>query len=111
MLSKQRSRKTAILKYGLFLPLFAVTVLFSSATIRKNDEIKAMAEKIASPTALADLVSETTISLSSSNQTDSWNAFYKFVSSSIKYPVAAHEKNLQGNTVIKFSVNQGAVDG
>lgn len=46
MLHKQRSKKAAILKYGLFLPLFAVTLLFSSASIRKSEEIIDLAEKI-----------------------------------------------------------------
>lgn len=46
MLHKQRSKKIAILKYGLFVPLFALTLVCSSATIRKNNRILAMAEKI-----------------------------------------------------------------
>jgi TonB family protein len=49
MLNKQRSKKAAVLKYGLFLPLFAIMLLFSSATISRNEEIKAAAEKISSP--------------------------------------------------------------
>ena len=110
MLNKQRSRKTAVLKYGLFLPLFAVTLLLSSATIRKNEEIKAVAEKIASPLALGDLVKSITIS-ASGKQTDSWSAFYQFVSRSVKYPAAAHEQKLQGNTLIKFTISKGEVNG
>lgn len=51
MLHKQRSKKVAILKYGLFVPLFALTLVLSSATIRKNDKILGMAEKISSITA------------------------------------------------------------
>lgn len=54
MLHKQRSKKTAILKYGLFLPLFAITLLFSSASIRKNEEIIDLAEKITLNTNLKD---------------------------------------------------------
>lgn len=46
MLHKQRSKKTAILKYGLFVPLFALTLVLSSATIRKNHQIWAVAQKI-----------------------------------------------------------------
>lgn len=49
MLHKQRSKKIAILKYGLFLPLFAVTLLCSSASIKKNEDIKDFAEKISYP--------------------------------------------------------------
>jgi TonB family protein len=46
MLHKQRSKKAAILKYGLFVPLFAITLVLSSATIRKNNQILAVADKI-----------------------------------------------------------------
>lgn len=46
MLHKERSKKTAILKYGMFVPLFALTLILSSATIRKNDKILAVAEQI-----------------------------------------------------------------
>jgi TonB family protein len=46
MLHKQRSKKAAILKYGLFVPLFALTLVLSSATIRKNNQILNIADKI-----------------------------------------------------------------
>ena len=46
MLHKQRSKKVAVLKYGLFVPLFALTLVLSSATIRKNQQILAVAESI-----------------------------------------------------------------
>jgi len=46
MLNKQRSTKTAILKYGLFLPLFAGMLLLSSAKISRNEDIKDLAEQI-----------------------------------------------------------------
>ncbi|MES2445888.1 MAG: TonB family protein [Bacteroidota bacterium] len=46
MLHKQRSNKVAILKYGLFVPLFALTLILSSATIRKNQQILEVAESI-----------------------------------------------------------------
>lgn len=46
MLHKQRSKKAAILKYGLFVPLFALTLVLSSATIRKNNQILAVADII-----------------------------------------------------------------
>ena len=40
MLYKQRSRKVAILKYGLFVPLFSIALAASSASIRNNEGIK-----------------------------------------------------------------------
>lgn len=51
MLHKERSKKIAILKYGLFVPLFALTLLLSSATIRKNNHILNMADRISAITA------------------------------------------------------------
>jgi TonB family protein len=59
MLNKQRSTKSAILKYGFFLPLFAGMLLLSSAKISSNEEIKDLAEQIPAPvTELFSAVSE-----------------------------------------------------
>ncbi|MES2827335.1 MAG: M56 family metallopeptidase [Bacteroidota bacterium] len=46
MLNKNKSRKTAILKYGLSVPLFAVMIILSSATIEKSQTINQIAERI-----------------------------------------------------------------
>jgi len=46
MLHKKRSKKTAILKYGLFVPLFALTLILSSATVRKNDRLMEVAAQL-----------------------------------------------------------------
>lgn len=46
MLHRKRSKKVAVLKYGLFVPLFALTLVLSSATIRKNNRLLAIAERI-----------------------------------------------------------------
>lgn len=139
MLHKQRSKKTAILKYGLFVPLFALTLVLSSATIRKNDQILAVAEKIplnnanklvsqviAEPLTIVNLTrsvppatsSEKTttntlsITAPTSTQTENaaaWNSFYKFLSNEIKYPEAAKQKGIQGNSIINFSVKRGRI--
>lgn len=120
MLNKQRSRKTAILKYGLFLPLFAAMLLLSSATISRNEDIKAVAEQIASPVSLSTAVTTSNIgvyqivkmkSLSGLKSENDWDAFYKYVSKTIKYPAIARDNELQGNTMIKFSVIQGEISG
>lgn len=120
MLNKQRSRKTAILKYGLFLPLFAAMLLLSSATISRNEEIKAVAEQIASPVSLSAAVTGPNNgvyqivkmkSLSGLKSENDWDAFYKYVSRTIKYPAIARDNELQGNTIIKFSVIQGEISG
>jgi len=97
MLHKQRSRKTAILKYGLFLPLFAVTLLLSSATIRKNEELKAVAEEISRPAQEILAVNDL-------------KPFYSYLQGTIKYPATALEKQLQGNSIVQFTVSKGEVN-
>lgn len=113
MLHKERSKKTAILKYGLFLPLFALTLLFSSATISQNEELKAVAEKITAP--VIDIpeppADEIGFPAPKSQTADSWTAFYKHLSRSIHYPAKAYENELQGNTMLKFKIRNGEVNG
>ena len=46
MLHKEKSRKTAVLKYGLFVPLFSVMLILSSATLRKNEDILNVTKQI-----------------------------------------------------------------
>ncbi|MGY4386393.1 hypothetical protein ACVWYN_003448 [Pedobacter sp. UYP24] len=46
MLNKNKSRKTAMLKYGLSVPLFALMVIFSSASIEKSATAEMIAGKI-----------------------------------------------------------------
>lgn len=141
MLHRQRSKKIAILKYGLFVPLFALTLVLSAATIRKNDQILAISEKIPlndaslvvdqvikAPLSVVNLAPKVvttakatqikqvalidnaeTLTATKVENTDSWNGFYKYISEEIKYPPTALKKQLQGNTVINFSVRRGKI--
>lgn len=113
MLHKERSKKIAILKYGLFLPLFAATLLFSSATISRNEELKAVAEKITAPVIeIPGPPADGVNFLMPKNKTaDSWTAFYKYLSKSIRYPLSAFENELQGNTMVKFKISNGEING
>jgi TonB family protein len=133
MLHKQRSKKIAVLKYGIFIPLFALAVVLSSATIRKNNQILAVAEKITlenakaivnqvfnNPTEIIDL---TTTDLKtenllaqnvSSNTNSEFNAnaftdFFNYIAATIKYPEAAARKRIQGNTIVNFTIKNGRV--
>ncbi|RAJ25515.1 M56 family metallopeptidase [Pedobacter cryoconitis] len=112
MLHKQRSAKTAILKYGLFLPLFAVTLLFSSAVISKNENLKTVAEKIEAPVSAAEailpvLIHSNTNNTNSIQQTDEWTPLYSYLAKSIKYPAVAYQRQLQGNVHINFTLQNG----
>jgi len=133
MLHKQRSRKTAILKYGMFVPLFAVALIMSSATIRNNEEIKKVAEEIPMEEPLKlvqeaikttivapltsnskSLVNEAKKGLLTSNITgidSSWKEFYKYLKRSVRYPANARNSNIQGASQIKFTVKDGVIEG
>jgi len=139
MLHKQRSKKVAVLKYGLFVPLFALTLILSSATIRKNDKILAVADiipinsakdfvnqVIQAPMTVVDLVSppppaedqlitsQTMIMgdptpINATTDNAMFEDFYQHLAGNIKYPTAASDNNLQGNTIINFTVRNGKI--
>lgn len=135
MLHKQRSKKTAILKYGLFVPLFALTLILSSATIRKNDRLMAVAEQIPLND-IKNAVSETIeapmrivevriaprdIQLekvevrakknsSSAKIHKDWDSFYDFLSGNITYPKEAIDHRIQGNVRVNFNIETGKIN-
>lgn len=46
MLFKNRSRKVAVLKYGLAFPLLALALMLSSSTLNKNEKLNEIAKQI-----------------------------------------------------------------
>jgi len=130
MLYKQRSRKVAMLKYGLFVPLFAITLVASSATIRNNKQIKeltsdiplensleAVKEVVQQATALPAMVTDKKTAAKSADQSETslaiaqdWTLFYNFVKQSVRYPSSARTANVQGTSLIKFSIKNGEVE-
>ncbi|MGV3546830.1 MAG: TonB family protein [Pedobacter sp.] len=123
MLYKERSRKTAIIKYGIFVPLFAAALLLSSATIKKNDQLLAASEKIKIAEvkeAVAEVLDiatevapeaaiETKVKFPEpkTKKDDNLEEFYKFLGRHIKYPSTASSNHVQGNLVVNFSVKSG----
>lgn len=121
MLHKERSKKTAVIKYGIFIPLFAISILFSSATIRKNENLISIAEQIPLDKPI-DLVEEMVIKPLNvvkpektktvpkhAPVTNNWEDFYTFLGKNIKYPKNAQEKALEGTTHIMFTVKNGKI--
>jgi TonB family protein len=127
MLHKERSKKTAILKYGLFVPLFGTMLLMSSATIRNNETIKAVTESIPLDEPLVvvnDIVKQSGIigqgntvlgkmdaSRVAGKVDPAWQKFYDFVRKNINFPQAAQLWKIQGNSQIKFTIIKGEVAG
>jgi TonB family protein len=74
MLQKQKSRKAAILKYGLSAPLFLLALILSSATINENKTLNNIADEIEiqeSVQTLIPIFKETTLYKSKTEQLES----------------------------------------
>jgi len=56
MLQKPKSRKTAILKYGLSAPLFLIAMVLSSATVSENKTIKQIENQIQPAQPIAEIL-------------------------------------------------------
>mgnify|MGYP001025289422 CR=1 FL=1 len=118
MLHKERSKKIAILKYGIFIPLFALFILFSSATVRKNEKLISITDQIPmdKPIEMVEnmvTTQEKTVKARTTsvdgNTDPSWKGFYKFLAVNIKYPKAANSNQIQGNSQVRFNVEGGKV--
>jgi TonB family protein len=126
MLHKQRSPKVAVLKYGLFIPLFAVALILSSATIRDNEKIQEIADNLPlnSPIEVVnEVVTESikpivpqsvkkTLNLNKKNLQPlaGWEDFYRFVKTNIRYPAVAQKNKVHGTAMIRFIVANGQVE-
>ncbi|KQM75017.1 hypothetical protein ASE74_03310 [Pedobacter sp. Leaf216] len=119
MLHKERSKKIAIMKYGISIPLFALLIVFSSATVRKSEKLISITDQIPldKPIEMVqDMVTETPKEIipepkvSIDGKTDpNWKGFYQFLGRNIKYPAAANSDEVQGNAQIKFNLKGGRV--
>ncbi len=118
MLHKERSKKIAIMKYGIFIPLFALLIVFSSATVRKNEKLLSITDQIPLEKPIEIVENMVTTpekimvapKISVDGKTDAnWKGFYQFLLRNIKYPGAASSDEVQGNAQIKFNLKGGRV--
>ncbi|MET4081285.1 TonB family protein [Pedobacter sp. UYP30] len=129
MLHKNKSRRIALLKYGMFLPMFMLAAVLSSATLNKNKKLATLADKVdveksietvnsilpeamkIAPAKIEKSVnaSQKTKTIEPQNVPGEWAAFYKFVSGHLHYPSDAYDNNIAGNSQITFSVRSGRV--
>lgn len=129
MLQKNKSHRTALIKYGLSAPLFILMMVLSSATINNSDTITVIntkADKVFSTP--ASKVAEITIdeparteerTVAATDTTPVYTsveklpefpggiqAFGKFLASNIRYPANAREQKIQGRVIITFVVER-----
>lgn len=105
MLNQEKSPKKALLKYGLFLPLFALALVLSSATLRNNEQLKDITAVVTldQPLAMVQDIVEPA-------NKQSWDDFYAFLGRNLRYPNEALKDKLQGDAHIKFTLKDGGVE-
>ncbi|MGY3055082.1 TonB family protein [Pedobacter sp. UYEF25] len=127
MLHKNKSKRIALLKYGMFLPLFTLAAVLSSATLNKNKKLAKLADKVdvektieVVNTILPEAINNENEN-KSTKKTDAstiskplrigadWKEFYAALTRSIKFPDDALENNLSGQTQVTFILRNGKV--
>ena len=125
MLQKPKSRKTAILKYGLSAPLFLIAMVLSSATISENKTIKQIENQIQPTQPLAEIMLPKVVEvLVTDNKkeevivekpiiksviTGEFDALKKHLSRTLKYPLNARFKGVVGKVGVEFSINNNGI--
>jgi TonB family protein len=132
MLSKNPSKKTALLKYGIVAPLFFVMLLVSSFTLVKPANLEIVLTKM-EDVIIDDINTNFQVeSLPLKSQKDTLKPqnsgadftldsseiqpefpggtveMYKFLSETVKYPLPAQEAQVEGKVFVRFKVE---VDG
>jgi len=103
MIQKDKSQKSTLLKYLLAVPLFALMLALSSATMTGN-EAATSSEKAALFSQQKDKIF-TAVDHAPEFQ-GGFNNFYKFLQQNIKYPAEARQKKIQGKVFITFIIEK-----
>jgi TonB family protein len=127
MLQKEKSKKVAILKYGLSVPLFLLAMVLSSATISKNETIEQVAEvlkpkleisEILVPEKVAELVKpekEKVVfakPLLKLNADEVFDGFKKYLLKTLSFPKKLNDYGIDLKIAYTFDVNgKGLIEG
>jgi TonB family protein len=105
MIQKNRSQRIALLKYSFAVPLFALMLILSSATVsnfqkpaQKTPPKPTLKSRTLSKDAVYTVVEKLPTFPGGSK------AFYTFLSTNIKYPAVDRENNNTGRVTIQFVV-------
>lgn len=94
MLSKNRSQRTKLLKYGLLVPLFFGMLILSTAAVSRPETFK-----------LPDLLENERYQTDKAIDSPDFATLTKHMARTIKYPVNAKEKLAEGFVFVTFNVN------
>ena len=108
MIQKNRSRKTALLKYSLSAPLMILMLILTSATVNKVAGNAGESSKAANKTVVFQQKDTRvfTVVEKEPEYPGGVSKFYSFLQQNIKYPAAMREKKVQGKVFIGFIVEK-----
>jgi TonB family protein len=106
MLQKTKSKKMAILKYGLSAPLFLIAMMLSSATISEYKNTKETVNRFESSHILNNKDSVFTNPTQLPTFPGGLKAFGEFLGKNIKYPETAKKNKIQGRVYLTFVVEK-----
>lgn len=134
MLHKEKSKKAAVLKYGIYLPLFSGMLLLSSAKLQDNPSVVKAVEEIPfndplnlaklslpTPTSNVDIDTRRPALAASPIQDKPYDfvsvekvpnfpggmkEFYNYLGKNIKYPKEAAAKKVEGKVFLQFVVEK-----
>lgn len=116
MLHKERSKKITVMKYGIFIPLFAILIIFSSATVRKNKDLLSISEQIPLNKPIEMVKNIVDENLSGAENTTAFvvrknqlEDLHYFIIKKTIYPDEAIRVNTNGKIKIKFTIFNGAL--
>ncbi|HEY0900169.1 MAG TPA: M56 family metallopeptidase [Sphingobacteriaceae bacterium] len=98
MLSKNRSQRTKLLKYGLLVPLFFGMLILSTAAVSRPDTFK-----------LPDLLENERYPIDKTIDSPDFATLTKHMARTIKYPVKAKENLAEGFVLVTFKVNNETI--
>ncbi|HEY9003214.1 MAG TPA: M56 family metallopeptidase [Mucilaginibacter sp.] len=104
MIQKNKSQKSALLKYLLAVPLFALMLTLSSASIIKNEALTPSEKATLFPQQKDDKVFSEVEHVP--NYPGGVDKFYKFLQQNIKYPAEAKNKKIEGKVFLSFIVEK-----
>lgn len=119
MLLKNKSKRPALLKYILAVPLFAAMLIFSSAKVSDNERISIDAKEALEEETVSLPVLWTTEQDSTKKNTTDFNeldvqpsfpggmqAFYKWIGENFRYSAEAKEKGVNGALLLSFIIEK-----
>jgi TonB family protein len=104
MIQKDKSQKSAMLKYLLAVPLFALMLTLSSATIARNETLNSTEKAALFLQQKDDKVFSAVEHVP--NYPGGVDKFFKFLQQNIKYPAEAKNKKIEGKVFVSFIVEK-----